>query len=506
MALDGRIKRLFSIREKLRRQKIGLDEVYDLIALRVITPSVRDCYAALGIIHQTWAPVPGRFKDFVAIPRPNGYQSLHTSVVSDHGFPFEVQIRTERMHQVAEEGIAAHWKYKEGRVGAHPDEQYYRWLRQLLETEKDARDPSEFINSLKLDLYREEVYAFTAAGRGQGAAARQHAGRLRLRGPHRRRAHVRRRAVNGRMVPAAHAAPERRTSSRWSPRQGRTPSRDWLNFVATSRARHKIRHFIHGEEKVRAVELGRKLLDREIRRFELNPRTVLAPAELGRVAPSSASRRPTTLCASVGYGKLSARHVLSRLAPADDLEERTNGHPPEAVPERVSTVVRRRRRDQGQRLRRPARVSRRVLQPDPRRADRGLRHAGKGVSVHASTCPNVVNLLYHPSAALMSPGTRRADAPGAFTVRLTIQVRDRRGVLADVTTRIAEKNTNIRRVEADANEPQRGRDQRHHGRRRPQAPAAGHQGRAGRAGGDRRRAGPAPALGPTARDRVTRPS
>ena len=164
VTLGGRIKRLYSIRQKVRRQKIALDEVYDLVALRVITSSVKDCYAALGIIHQTWAPVPGRFKDFIAMPRPNGYQSLHTSVVSERGFPFEVQIRTEQMHRVAEDGIAAHWKYKEGRVGAKADEQYFLWLKQLLEWQQEVHDPGEFIHGLKVDLYPEEVYTFTPKG------------------------------------------------------------------------------------------------------------------------------------------------------------------------------------------------------------------------------------------------------------------------------------------------------------------------------------------------------
>jgi len=162
--LDGRIKRLYSIHQKLKRQKIDLERVYDFVALRVVTQSVKDCYAALGIIHQTWSPVPGRIKDFIAMPRPNGYQSLHTSVVSEHGVPFEVQIRTEEMHRHAEEGIAAHWKYKEGRVGDHRDERYFHWMRQLLEVQQEVRDPQEFLQNLKIDLYPEEVYIFTPKG------------------------------------------------------------------------------------------------------------------------------------------------------------------------------------------------------------------------------------------------------------------------------------------------------------------------------------------------------
>src|SRR6188508_3363454 len=163
-SINGRLKRLYSIHLKLKKQKIELERVYDFVALRVITHSVKDCYAALGIIHQTWSPVPGRFKDFIAMPRPNGYQSLHTSVISEHGIPFEVQIRTEEMHRRAEEGIAAHWKYKEGRVGDQRDERYFTWMRQLLEYQQESRDPHEFIQNLKVDLYPEEVYTFTPKG------------------------------------------------------------------------------------------------------------------------------------------------------------------------------------------------------------------------------------------------------------------------------------------------------------------------------------------------------
>src|SRR4026209_2649038 len=162
--IDGRIKRLYSISQKLKRQKIELEQVYDFIALRIVTESATDCYGVLGIIHQTWSPVPGRIKDFIAMPRPNGYQSLHTSVISEHGMPFEVQIRTEEMHRLAEEGIAAHWKYKEGRIGDQREVRYFLWMRQLLEDQREVRDPQEFIQNLKVELYPEEVYTFTPKG------------------------------------------------------------------------------------------------------------------------------------------------------------------------------------------------------------------------------------------------------------------------------------------------------------------------------------------------------
>src|SRR5689334_11741614 len=267
--IDGRIKRLWSISQKLKKQKIELEQVYDFIALRVITHSVKDCYATLGIIHQTWPPVPGRIKDFIAMPRPNGYQSLHTSVISDRGAPFEVQIRTVGMHRMAEEGIAAHWKYKEGRVGDQRDERYFRWMRQLIEYQQEVRDPQEFIQNLKVELYAEEVYAFTPKGQvkafPRGATPIDFAYAVHTDVGHRCVGA----RVNGKMVPL-------RTHLRNGDiveivtASGHKPSRDWLNFVVTSHARYEIKYLIRREERVRAIDLGRKILEKEARRYDLN--------------------------------------------------------------------------------------------------------------------------------------------------------------------------------------------------------------------------------------------
>ncbi len=214
MSIDGRIKRLWSIHQKLQRQQIPLDQVYDFIALRIITNTVKDCYSVLGLIHQMWSPVPGRFKDFIATPRPNGYQSLHTSVVGDQGMPFEVQIRTADMHRIAEEGIAAHWKYKEGRVSsaasADRDEQYFIWLRRLLELQQEVRDPQEFMQNLRIELYPDEVYIFTPKGEVKSLPARFDARGLRVPRPYRRRPPMRRRARQRPHGAAAHAPDERR--------------------------------------------------------------------------------------------------------------------------------------------------------------------------------------------------------------------------------------------------------------------------------------------------------
>ena len=452
LTIEGRIKQLFSIQEKIKRQRISLDEVYDLVAVRVITSSVHDCYAALGIIHQTWSPVPGRFKDFVAMPRPNGYRSLHTSVVSDRGFPFEVQIRTEQMHQIAEEGIAAHWKYKEGRVGAEGDEQYFLWIRQLLEWQKDVPDPSEFIHSLKIDLYPEEVYTFTPKGEvkalPRGAtpidfayAIHTDVGNTCVGA-----------RVNGRMVPLRTRL-ESGDIVEVVTAPGRQPSRDWLNVVATTRARNKIKQFIHAEEKLRAVDLGRKLIEKEARRFALKTKAVLNTDAVETICADFSAAKPDDLYAAVGYGRVSARQVLDRLVPEEQLQE-----PKRETP--VASAVRR--------ILRPNKHVIKVRGFDdlmvfragccnPIRGEKivGYVTRGKGVSVHSANCPNVLNLLYDPERRI-DVVWDKADRDASFTVCLTIQVEDRRGMLADVTSRIAETRIDIRKVEASSGEGRHG--------------------------------------------------
>jgi GTP pyrophosphokinase len=441
--IDGRIKRLFSIHQKLKRQKIDLDQVYDLVALRIITQSVKDCYAALGIIHQTWSPVPGRIKDFIAMPRPNGYQSLHTSVVSERGFPFEVQIRTADMHRTADEGIAAHWKYKEGRVGAGRDEQYFVWLRQLLEWQQEVRDPQEFLQNLKIELYPEEVYIFTPKGEVKALprdatpvdfayaihtdVGHQCVG-ARVNG---KQVPLRARLRNGDIVEIATTP-------------GHKPSRDWLNFAVTSRARNKIKHFIHAEEKERSLDIGRKLFDKEARRFGLNLKNLTEPAAMGKVLGEYGLGRADELYAAIGYGKLSAKNVLARFVPTGELKE---------TPETgIASVVRRVLGTGEPKIKVRGIDDLMVFRGrccNPIRGENivGYITRGKGVSVHSATCPNVVNLLYDPERRIEVEWDKGSD-PAPYTVRLSIQVEDRKGILADVSTKIAGINTNIRNVEA----------------------------------------------------------
>jgi guanosine-3',5'-bis(diphosphate) 3'-pyrophosphohydrolase len=453
--IDGRIKRLFSIHQKLKKQKIDLDQVYDFMALRIVTASIKDCYAALGIIHQTWSPVPGRIKDFIAMPRPNGYQSLHTSVVSDRGFPFEVQIRTAEMHRVAEEGIAAHWKYKEGRHGASRDEQYFIWLRQLLEFQQEVRDPQEFLQNLKVELYPEEVYIFTPKGEVKAlprdASPVDFAYAIHTDVGHQCTGA----RVNGKMVPL-------RTRLRNGDivqvitTPGHHPSRDWLNFVVTSRARNKIKHYIHAEEKERSLDLGKKVFEKEARRYGLNLKSLTeGPAFTAALADYGYSK-PEELFTALGYGKLAVKSVLGKLVPQEQLKET-----PETGLAQVASVVRR--------LVGPAEEKIKVRGFDdlmvfrarccnPIRGEKivGYITRGKGVSVHSATCPNVVNLLYDPERRIDVEWDKATD-PSHYTVRLSLQVEDRKGILADVTSKIAGINTNIRNVEATSDADSRGR-------------------------------------------------
>jgi len=453
--LDGRIKRLYSIHLKLKRQKIDLERVYDFVAVRLVTESVKDCYAALGIIHQTWSPVPGRIKDFIAMPRPNGYQSLHTSVISEHGFPFEVQIRTEEMHRHAEEGIAAHWKYKEGRVGDHRDERYFQWMRQLLEVQQEVRDPQEFLQNLKIDLYPEEVYIFTPKGEvrslGRGATAVDFAYSIHT--------DVGNQCVgtriNGKMVPLRTRL-QNGDIVEIVTQVGHKPSRDWLSFVATSRARNKIRHILQGEERARSVELGRRLFEKEARRFGISASTVLESPELAKFGSEYGARTPDELLAHIGYGKLSARTVLQKSVPAE-LKEKA---PDSAVVSVVKRVLRPGAAADKIKVRGTDDVMVfRAKCCNPIRGERivGYITRGKGVSVHAATCPNVINLMFDPERRIDVEWDSAGTDQASYTVRLTMQVEDRKGMLAEISAKVSDINTNITNMEARTGDDQQAR-------------------------------------------------
>src|SRR5215472_5252913 len=314
--VEWRIKRLHSIFQKIQRNRSSFDQVYDFLAVRVITEDVASCYAVFGLIHALWRPVPGRIKDFIAIPRANRYQSLHTTVIGEGGHQFEVQIRTEEMHRIAEEGIAAHWKYKAGDSVTARDEERLNWIRQLVEWQKEMTDPNEFLSSLKMDLYPDEVYTFTPKGKvvvvpADGTPV-DFAYTI-----HTEVGHTCVGAkINGRMIPL-------RTKLRTGDiveivtQKDHKPSRDWLSFVKSPRARNKIKHWLNEDQRRRAVEIGRKLLEREARKFKV-PMTQIDDRDLGRIAGEYGVATAADLLATLGQGKHSAHQILNKLAPGYD--------------------------------------------------------------------------------------------------------------------------------------------------------------------------------------------
>ena len=441
--IEGRIKRLHSIQQKLRRQRIDLDQVYDFVALRILVGSVADCYAALGVLHNTWRPVPGRIKDFIAMPRPNGYQSLHTSVISEDGHPFEVQIRTQEMHRIAEEGIAAHWKYKEGRTGVDKDDHAFSWLRQLLEWQQEVKDPHEFLNSLKLDLYPEEVYCFTPRGEvkmlPRGASPIDFAYAIHTEVGHQCVGA----RVNGKMVPLRYKLKngdiiEILTSP------GHKPSRDWLSFTVTNKAKAKIRHYLNTTEKQQALEIGRKHLERELRRYDLSLKKVLAePTPLETLAQElGAGTRIDDLFVAIGYGKVSVRQVLAKLLPPEKLTEPAPTAKPLAVVDAVKRLLRGDDRIKVKGTDDLLVYRAKCCNPIMGEPIVGYITRGKGVSVHSLTCPNVTNLVYDPERRIAVEW--ESGAEGGYEVRLAVGLQDRPGALAAVTAALAAVKTDVR--------------------------------------------------------------
>jgi GTP diphosphokinase / guanosine-3',5'-bis(diphosphate) 3'-diphosphatase len=439
--IEARVKRPFSVFQKLRRQKITVDQVYDIMALRIITDSVKNCYAALGVIHNKWRPIPGRIKDFIAIPRPNLYQSLHTSVVGPHGQTFEVQIRTDEMHRIAEEGIAAHWKYKEGRKGPAADDQRIAWLRHLVEWQRDMQDPGEFMSTLKVDLYPEEVYTFTPRGKvvilPRDATPIDFAYSI-----HSDVGHTCVGAkVNGRIVPLRSQLRNGDIVEIMT-QPGHEPSKDWLAFVKTSRARNKIKHVINVSERMKAIDIGQKYLEKEARRLGVQLGKA-SKADLEAVAAEYGYSKMEDLYAALGYGKFSARQVLAKIAPGAVPEPAPE--PPAPVPAPGGArdhegVIKVRGIDDLLVYRA------KCCNPIRGEAIVGYVTRGKGVAVHSKICPNVQNLMYDVERKIEVEWARAAEDP--FPVKIIIHTDDRPGMLNQLTSVLSGENTNIRSLEA----------------------------------------------------------
>ncbi len=450
--VEGRVKRAYSVYLKLKRQKIALDQVYDLLAVRIITQSVKDCYSALGVIHNEWHPIPGRIKDFIAMPRPNLYQSLHTSVIGPGGLAFEVQIRTEEMHRVAEEGIAAHWKYKEGGKGK-PDQDDARiaWLRQLVEWQRDMRDSTEFLSTLKVDLYPEEVYTFTPRGRvvvlPRGATPIDFAYAIhsdvgntctgsRVNGVIKPLKYILR---NGDVV-------EILTQS------GHQPSKDWLAMVKTSRARNRIKHVINATERAKAVEIGQKSLEKEARRLGLNFGRI-SSGDLETVASEYGVSKTEDLYAALGFGRFSARQVLQKVAPDEVLAASTALPQPTTKPQQYqpSSPI-----GDGDLTIHVKGVNDvmvyRAKCCNPIRGEQivGYITRGKGVAVHSVQCTNVQNLMYEAERKIDVEWARSGQEP--LPVKIVVYTDDRPGILHQLTSILSNEASNIRTLEARTDE------------------------------------------------------
>lgn len=441
-AVYGRPKHLYGVYQKMNKQSISFEEVYDLTALRIITDTKMNCYALLGVIHSLWRPLPGRFKDYIAIPKSNLYQSLHTTVVGPKGEHVEFQIRTEEMHRVAEYGIAAHWKYKEqGRV-QDKDSKAFGWLRQFIEWQSDLPDNRQFMDSVKLELFHDVVYVFTPKGTVKelpkdstpvdfAYAIHTEVGD-----------HCVGAKVNGKIVPLKYELESGDTIEiLTSPNQ--MPHKDWLKFVRTSRAKTKIKHWIKAEEQKRSLEIGRRLLETEFRRHGLAPAQVLKSSELVEVAKQEGYETTDELTIAIGFGHIATAQVVNRLiTPASEAT------PVLHEPSTSLKVLSSRDGEQGVQVKGGRDLLMqlsRCCNPVPGDRILGYITRGRGLTIHSVDCPNLEALDYD-RARLVEVEWDTA-APSLHAVKIAVIAEDRTGVLANVSSAIAECKANISRAE-----------------------------------------------------------
>jgi len=442
--VKGRSKSFYGIYKKMETQKLAIDQVYDIIGFRIVVDSLADCYGALGIIHSLWRPVPGRFKDYVALPKANGYQSLHTTVIGPYGERVEVQIRSREMDTVAEQGIAAHWRYKEGRAarsgsGEQKDDERFSWIRQLLEWQRDLQDPDEFLDTVKVDLFPDEVYVFTP----KGEVKRFPKGATPIDFAYGVHTDVGNRCsgakVNGKLVPLRyHLRNGDIVEILTSPHQ--KPSKDWLELVVTGRARNKIRVVIRHEERERSVNLGREILEREFRKADLNFQRMTKTGELKDVLAALNLKAVDGLLAQVGYGKISAQSVLRRIVPAEKFQEIQE--PPSS---RLGDIFRRalkRTRPTGIKIRGVGDILVRFgkcCSPVPGDEVVGFITRGRGVTVHTAGCPKALVLDPERSVDVEWDQVATQQHP----VRIRVVSVDAPGILATLSKTMSAADLNI---------------------------------------------------------------
>jgi GTP pyrophosphokinase len=451
--ITGRIKAAYSIHRKMKAQKIGVDEVYDYIAFRILTNSVRDCYGALGIVHSIWRPVPGRIKDYIAMPKPNMYQSLHTSVMTGKGQPFEIQIRTHEMHRIAEEGIAAHWQYKESNGLSGKEAERISWLRQILDWQQDLKDPGDFLEMVKIDLFPEEVYTFTPRGKVMsfrtGATPIDFAYAIHTEVGHQCVGAK----VNGRIVPLKYQLRNGDIVEILT-QPNRHPSRDWLGLAKTSRARSKIRTWLNANERASSTALGRELTEKEFRKYKRSIKQFADEESLQQALKKLGFAELDDFFAAVGYGKATPQTLLSSLLPEEDLEIKREG------------VVRRAVKRALGRGARAVKVSgmddmmislAKCCSPVRGEEIIGYISRGKGVSVHSVNCPNVTQLMYDSERKIEVEWSSGKDGASFFDIKLLLDVEDQRGMLAKITSAIAEEKIDIKHIDAKTFEPSEAR-------------------------------------------------
>lgn len=442
--VHGRPKHFYSIYQKMRSQNLLYEQVYDLVAFRVIVDTARECYEALGVVHGLWKPVPGRFKDYIALPKGNGYQSLHTTVIGPRGERVEVQIRSSEMHRFAEQGIAAHWTHKEGGGIADQEEiQRFQWLRQMLEWQQQVRDPHEFLHSFKEDLVPDEVYVFTPKGDllhfPAGASIIDFAYRIHSEVGHRCTGA----RVGGRLVPLRYKLQNGDTIEIITT-QHQQPSRDWLKMVATPRAKERIREWIKSEEATRSVEVGREILARDLGAFDLDLVKLSRDGTLDRVAHELGVTDFAELVTEVGYGKITARQVIERLVPPTDLDKPEVREGPLA---RLFRVVSRRPAAEGIKVSGLEDVLVRVARccdPLPGESITGLMSPGHGVTVHSAECATALEADPQRRVTCVWDGRPESLRP----IRLEVLCVDRPGLLAAISKAIAQTGVNIRNADA----------------------------------------------------------
>ncbi|RLB34314.1 MAG: GTP pyrophosphokinase [Deltaproteobacteria bacterium] len=436
-AIKGRHKNLYSIYTKMKEQNLSPNQVYDILAFRVIVDSLKECYEVLGLIHSTWKPIPGRFKDYVSLPKANMYQSLHTSVIGPLGQRMEIQIRTWEMDKVAEEGIAAHWKYKEGLVASKTDEKQIKWLRQLLEWQKSLQDPKEFMETVRMDLFPDEVYVFTPKGEvkefPKGATPVDFAYSI--------HSEVGNKCigakVNGRMVPLRYELKNGDTVEIITSNK-HEPSKDWLEFVKTPRARTKIRQWIMKQERAQSIELGKEILEKSIEQARLNLPNILKNEQIAAVARDLSFHSTEDLLANLGFGKVSAKQIIARLKPSLGIEEQP--HP--GIVSKVVSRIKRKKSTHGIKVKGLDNMLVRFANcchPLPGEHVVGFITRGRGVTIHKYNCRHildaepdrVVEVVWEPSDHDL------------YLAKLKVITTDKKGILADISSIIAQNNANI---------------------------------------------------------------